>query len=58
MVSILTLPEPDGAVVPGGGEQSAGEVPADPPHARVVLLEGRHHLALEPHRRAVVTRRR
>lgn len=55
---VQTLPEPHAAVVARGGEQRAGDVPGDAPHARVVLLEGGHHLGAEAHAAAPVRRRR
>lgn len=42
-----TFPETHAAVVPRGGQQGAGYVPANSPHLRVVVIELGHDLHLE-----------
>lgn len=43
----LTFPEAHAAVVPRGGQQRAGDVPAHAPHLRVVVVKLRHDLHLK-----------
>lgn len=43
----LTFPESHTAVISRGGQQSAGDVPADAPHLRVMTVKLSHHLHLK-----------
>lgn len=41
---VLTLPKPDAAVIAGGGQHRARDVPADPPHLGIVIVKLRHDM--------------
>lgn len=46
--SSLTFPEADTAIVTGGRQNGAGDIPADSPHGTDVVVELRRYLDIEP----------